>query len=152
MRFFWIFSLAATSFWGLPEIPQLARGDAQFLASPQLLEATVSDQTILEWARFSIGQGETVRFLQPSAQSVLLNRVIGADISEIFGTLQANGAVYLINPRGVIIGENALIDTAAFLVSAFDIADSDFLEGKNLAFRGESEASVVQLLHCRQAQ
>ncbi|HEX5392903.1 MAG TPA: filamentous hemagglutinin N-terminal domain-containing protein [Rhodocyclaceae bacterium] len=36
---------------------------------------------MLNWKSFSIGLGETVRFVQPTAPSTVLNRVTGGDPS-----------------------------------------------------------------------
>ena len=54
-----------------------------------------SDKIAANWQSFSIGQGNTVTFNQPSASSVALNRVLGADVSVIQGALKANGQVFL---------------------------------------------------------
>ncbi len=68
---------------------------------------------IIDWESFSISQDERVRFQQTGVDSYVLNRVVGSESSALFGTLQSNGAVYLINPNGILIGPNALIETAA---------------------------------------
>lgn len=142
--------LGATSIWALPEELAVISGEAAIHATPQRLELTVSDRAILEWNRFSISAGETVRFIQPSAQAAVLNRVVGSNLSEIYGTLQANGAVYLINPRGIIIGETGLIDTASFLALTVDIPNAQFLNGKEiqgaplLDLRRNEPVSLVQ--------
>jgi filamentous hemagglutinin family protein len=104
-----------------------------------------SQRVILNWQSFSIGQGELTQFVQPSATSAALNRVVGDNLSEIMGTLKANGQVYLINPNGIVIGDTGVINTAGFTASTHDIADADFLKGKNLTFKGNSTASVQNL-------
>src|SRR5256885_8700362 len=58
-----------------------------------------SDRLIVNWQSFSIRPGEITQFIQPSATAAALNRVISGDPSQIFGTLRANGQVYLINPN-----------------------------------------------------
>src|SRR5579859_7187230 len=87
-----------------PENPVVVAGDVSFAAGAQLLQVTASDRAIVEWQTFSIGAAETVRFLQPSSAAAVLNRVTGTDVSTLSGTLQSNGTVYVINPRGVIVG------------------------------------------------
>ncbi|QJW85481.1 filamentous hemagglutinin N-terminal domain-containing protein [Ramlibacter terrae] len=49
---------------------------------------------VIEWQGFGIAAGEAVRFRQPDANSVALNRVVGSDPSAIFGNLSANGKVF----------------------------------------------------------
>lgn len=100
-----------------------------------------SNTVIINWNSFSIGHGETTTFLQPSASSAALNRVLGGSISSINGTLNANGQVYLINGNGIFIGNGAAINTSGFTASTLDITNSDFLKGK-LQFNGASTAGV----------
>ena len=71
---------------------------------------------------FGIGEGESVRFVQPSASSITLNRVTGGDRSGIFGNLNANGQVWLINPNGILFGQNARINVGGLLGTTRDIA------------------------------
>ena len=94
------------------------------------LNVTNSPGSIINWQGFSIGAGEVTRFVQQSASSAVLNRVVGADISSIQGQLLSNGRVFLINPAGIIIGPNAMIDTAGFIGSALNMQNADFLAGK----------------------
>ncbi len=93
----------------------------------QILQS--SPQAILNWNQFNIGLGETVRFLQPSTQAAILNRVTGLDPSLIQGTLQANGRVFLLNPNGILFGPNSIIDVGSFTASTLKMSDDDFLSG-----------------------
>lgn len=69
--------------------------------------------------------------------------MVGRDISSIQGQLLSNGRVFLINPAGIVIGPNAMIDTAGFVGSTLNMKDADFLAGK-LRFVGEGgEGSIV---------
>src|SRR5690348_7957050 len=57
-----------------------------------------SDKAIINWNTFDIGAGETTTFVQPSATSVILNRVTGGlGPSQVLGTITANGQVFLVN-------------------------------------------------------
>jgi large exoprotein involved in heme utilization and adhesion len=73
---------------------------------------------------------------------VALNRVIGGDASAIFGTLSANGHVFLINPNGVLFGRGAQVNVGGLVASTLDLADADFMAGR-YAFSGSSRASVI---------
>src|SRR4030095_15763820 len=94
---------------------------------------------------FSISNGELTRFLQPGSNSAALNGVPGGNPSSIYGSLRANGKVYLINPNGVFIGPSGRVDAGSFVASTLDTPDEEFLKGGNLTFKGGSEASVVNL-------
>lgn len=85
---------------------------------------------ILNWQSFSVGAGNAVRFDQPSASAVALNRVVGNSVSEIYGSLSANGRVMLVNQNGILMGAGAQVDTGGFIGSTLNIKDSDFLAGK----------------------
>jgi hypothetical protein len=60
------------------------------------LTVTNSPGAVINRQGFSIGAGQITRFNQGSAASAVLNRVVGADISQINGSLLSNGRVFLI--------------------------------------------------------
>ena len=84
-----------------------------------------TDQAILNWQTFNIGASASVNFIQPSASSIALNRVLGSDPSAIYGQLTANGQVFLVNPSGVLFGPGARVDVAGLVASTLAIRDAD---------------------------
>ncbi len=88
-----------------------------------------SGKAIINWKDFSIGANETVNFRQPGSNSVTLNRVVGNDPSAIFGRLNANGTVMLVNPNGVVFGKGARVDVGGLVATTANINDKDFLAG-----------------------
>ena len=102
-----------------------------------------TDRAVINWNSFSIANGELTKFVQPSSSSAVLNRVVTANPSAIYGTLQANGNVYLINPGGVLVGAGGVVNTASFVASTHDISTEEFMKGGQLNFKGNSDASVV---------
>lgn len=103
-----------------------------------------TDKAIINWQSFSIGLGQTTKFLQPSVTSAVLNRVVGGNLSSIYGTLRANGQVYLINPHGIVIGSTGVINAGSFTASTLNVSNSQFLAGGNLNFLGDSHAKIEQ--------
>jgi filamentous hemagglutinin family protein len=98
---------------------------------------------IINWQQFSINSGELTKFLVPNSSSATLNRVLSYNNpSLIYGTLQSNGIVYLVNPSGIVVGPNGRIDTAGFIGSTLDVSDDQFLKGGNLNFVGNSGAGI----------
>ncbi|MEG0884990.1 MAG: filamentous hemagglutinin N-terminal domain-containing protein, partial [Janthinobacterium sp.] len=92
----------------LPTHGQLVTGQASVAYAGKTMTVNQSSQkAVLDWSSFSIGQGHAVNFIQPSASSVALNRVLGADPSIIQGALNANGHVFLVNPNGVLFSPTA---------------------------------------------
>ncbi|MGB0373251.1 MAG: beta strand repeat-containing protein, partial [Opitutales bacterium] len=123
-----------------PTGAEIVYGRAVFDEAGGVLEIQQNGgQLIIDWQDFSIGDGETTRFVQPSVDAAALNRVISGNLSQIQGQLQANGEVYLINPNGIIFGENARVDAAAFTASTLDVDNSDFLNGGDLTFSASAE-------------
>jgi filamentous hemagglutinin family protein len=102
----------------------------------------LSNRAILNWQDFSIGAGEITRFIQPSATSAVLNRVVSANPSSLLGSLQSNGQVFLINPNGIVVGPGAQINVGSFLASTRDVSDASFLAGGSLAFSGSSAGAI----------
>ncbi len=104
-----------------------------------------SGRVIINWQDFSINAGEVTRFVQPSATAAALNRVVTANPSLLYGTLQANGRIFLINQNGILVGKGGQINTAGFTASTLGLSDAAFLAGKTLHFAGDSTASIDNL-------
>src|ERR1700752_3387897 len=95
-----------------PTGANVVRGTAAIHQAGNLLQITNSPNAILNWQQFSIGAGETTRFIQQSPASAVLNRVVGGDPSRILGMLESNGRVFLINPNGIVFGAGSRVDVA----------------------------------------
>ncbi|WP_080885985.1 hypothetical protein [Nitrospira japonica] len=123
-------SLAAA----LPSDGKVVGGHATIQhTNPNTLDIHQStDKAIINWQSFSIGGHESVRFAQPSVNSIALNRVVGVDPSVILGQLQANGRIFLINPNGILFGAGAQINVGGLLATTLQIRDEDFMAGRFL--------------------
>jgi filamentous hemagglutinin family protein len=115
--------------------PKVVSGQASFATQGKTLSVTNSDRAIINWQDFSIGNGELTRFIQPTATSAVLNRVIGNNPSAIYGALQSNGRVYLVNQNGIFMGPTATIDVNGLVASTLNITDGDFKAGR-ISFSG----------------
>ena len=89
-----------------------------------------TNKAAIDWTGFSIGQGQTVNFVQNSTNAVALNRVLGADPSLIQGALNANGHVFLLNPNGVLFSPTAQVSVGGLLASTLAMSTDDFLAGR----------------------
>jgi filamentous hemagglutinin family protein len=100
-----------------------------------------------DWQNFNIGANERVTIQQPSATSVMLARVTGGVGTEIFGQLNANGGLVLLNPYGVLIGPGAVINTANFAASTLNADPAQFMQGGALELQMQpgapQDAAVV---------
>jgi filamentous hemagglutinin family protein len=117
-------------------------GHAQQMGS--LLNVTVSQTAILNWSSFNIKSGETTTFLQPSANSVVFNEIGGANPSQIFGKLNANGTVILANANGFYFGPNSMISVGGSFIATTAPITPDFGAGSAWQFTGMPPlASIV---------
>lgn len=129
----------------LPSGGQMVAGQGQIStpANNQMVIDQASNKLAINWQSFDIAEGNRVTFNQPGTDAIALNRVLGADGSKIMGQLDANGRVFVINPNGVLFGQNAQVNVGGLVASTLDISDSDFAAG-NYQFEGNgSNASVM---------
>jgi filamentous hemagglutinin family protein len=132
----------------LPTGGQVVQGAVQFNPSAQQLNILQStDRAAVNWQSFDIGAAAKVNVVQPSAQSVLLNRVGGEAPSQIFGQLQANGQVILVNPNGMVFGKDGSVSAAGFTGSTLNISDADFMAGKERYTRSGTAAATSAIVN-----
>lgn len=114
----------------LPSGLQVISGQAQVATQGSAMTVTNTSGAILNWNTFNIGAGASVRFDQPGSSSQVLNRVVGNDPSAILGRLSSNGRVWLLNPNGVLFGENARVDVSGLVASTLRLNDDDWRAGR----------------------
>src|SRR5262245_58935911 len=134
----------------IPAANWVADGAASAVLGGSRLDITQStDRATLNWSSFDIGADGVVNFAQPDRGSVALNRVLQGSPSRIFGALQANGRVYLINQNGIVFGEGAQVDVGGLIASTLDLTPEAVKLGLTLAvtennapaFAGRRDAS-----------
>ncbi|WP_238481067.1 YDG domain-containing protein [Dyella telluris] len=96
----------------------------------------------LNWQSFNVGADQTVNFVQPGRSAVAVNRVYSNNPSEIYGHLNANGQVWLINPNGVLFGKSAQVNVGGIVASTLDTT-SDGVTGNQHSFSGPGAGRVV---------
>jgi filamentous hemagglutinin family protein len=107
--------------------------------APTMVIQQQTPKAILQWDSFNVGRDAAVRFEQPSASSVALNRVLSTDPSQILGRIQANGQIILANPNGVLFGPSSRVDVGGLVVTVHDITNDDFLNDR-WSFGGSGDA------------
>ncbi|MEI7515413.1 MAG: autotransporter-associated beta strand repeat-containing protein, partial [Betaproteobacteria bacterium] len=103
-----------------------------------------SAQAIVNWQTFNVGANATVNIAQPSSSSALLNRVLDANPSQIWGQIKANGQVFLTNPSGVYFAPGANVNVGSFTATTHSISDEDFLKG---TYRFDRKGSIGAVLN-----
>ena len=124
---------------GLPGSPAAAAptGERVILGDVQPFERegntttinTNSELSIVEYQSFDILAGELVDIKQPNAGSRFLNRVPHGDPTQVAGELRSNGIVYILNPAGVFLGDNAIVDVSGLVAAAGHLSNADFVAG-----------------------
>ncbi|MCX6907223.1 MAG: filamentous hemagglutinin N-terminal domain-containing protein, partial [Verrucomicrobia bacterium] len=140
----WTLCLSQPPLWANPEGGAVVAGGAAINpAGPGALTINQSTmRAIINWQNFSINAGEFTKFIQPSTAAATLNRVLSANPSAIYGTLQANGQIFLLNPNGIVVGPGGRIEAGSFVGSTLNITDAAFMAGGDLKFLGTSTAGI----------
>lgn len=127
----------------LPTNGNVVAGSGSISQSGNAMTVTQgSSRLAIDWQTFSIGQGASVNFVQPSTSAVALNRVLGSDVSRIQGSLTANGQVFLINPNGVLFTPTAQVNVGGLVASTLSLGNADFMAG-NYRFTGGGGSAIV---------
>ena len=101
-----------------------------------ITEGTVAGHNLFHsFQQFNIDEGQKVDFVSPSAaiENILI-RVTGGSRSQIMGTLSTSGLsnpdLFLINPKGIVFGQNAQLDIRGSFVAttanAIDFGNKGF--------------------------
>ncbi|WP_275405502.1 two-partner secretion domain-containing protein [Burkholderia territorii] len=101
-----------------------------------------TDKMVVLWSDMNVAAHETLNIAQPSKTAAMLNRVVGADPTQILGALNASGRVFVVNPNGILIGNQAKINVGSLVASSLNVSNDDFLAGR-LNFSGNTQAKVV---------
>ncbi len=110
---------------------RVTAGSATLRQNGPQTSITASNGAIINYTRFDIPAGNSVRFIEPSAHSRVLNRINSAEPSKIDGSLTSNGTVYLVNPAGVMFGAGSVINVGQLYAAAAHLSDDDFRHGVN---------------------
>lgn len=127
-----------------PQGLSVQSGSASAAVNGSQLNVTASANAVLNWQGFNIAPGETTVFQQPSASSVVWNQIHDANPSQIWGHLDANGVVVLMNPAGFYFGPHSVVNAAGLVVSTAPGAPIESGDGLFWQFNGAPpQASIV---------
>jgi filamentous hemagglutinin family protein len=140
----WVISSAAI---GQPSGGTVVFGGAT-IGTPNSTTTLIKQTTnaaIINWQSFSLNSGTSVVFDQPGAAAIALNRVLGGGVSQIDGSLSANGQVWIINANGILFGKGSQVNVAGLLATTSDIANGDFASGQyNFTSASSNPAASVE--------
>ncbi len=111
--------------------PDETLGNERSIITPNIhIQGTAADQIdggairgsnlFHSFHEFNIQEGQRVYFANPAGINNILSRVTGNNPSNILGTLGVNGSanLFLMNPNGIIFGQNARLDLGGSFVAS----------------------------------
>lgn len=129
----------------LPRGGKITGGDASILQrDAALVIEQKSQKLIADWDSFDIGRDASVTFIQPNADASALNRIHSVNPTQIFGQLNANGKIYLVNAQGIIFGRDAQVNVGSLVASTLNLSDQDYLNN-TLTFNGSNDSSIGRI-------
>ncbi|MDI9409437.1 MAG: filamentous hemagglutinin N-terminal domain-containing protein [Candidatus Pacebacteria bacterium] len=89
-----------------------------------------SNRAVIEWQSFNVASNESVNFKLPNASGATLNRIRGAGVSTISGTVTSNGSLFFVNPNGMIFDVGSKVSVNSFVATTVDLTNSNFMAGQ----------------------
>ena len=120
------FFIGLRGMYGLPEGSEPTSGGGSISVEGSTMSFTAPDGSIFNHGSFNVKTGETVKFVQPSANARVLNRISSNSASTIDGRVEANGKLYFAAPGGLIFGEGAVIQARHLQAVAGNIEGSNW--------------------------
>jgi filamentous hemagglutinin family protein len=119
--------IGALSLYGFPDGTSSVSGGGSLKTEGNEMTINAPDGSIFQHQAFNVLASETVRFVQPSANSRVLNRILSMNPSVVEGSIVANGKVFFASPGGMIFGESSAVDVGLLHVVGGNISDEGFL-------------------------
>lgn len=127
----------------LPTGGTVTSGIGSISSMGSALSVTQSSQNLFtQFDTFNVGAAASVQFLQPNSSAIAVSRIVGGEVSQIFGRLSANGQLFLLNPRGVVFGQSAQVDVGGLVASSLKLSDKDLLSGQYALSQGTGAGAV----------
>jgi len=143
-----IFALSlVSSAKAAPQGGKVVHGSGAIISAPNQTTITQgSSRLAIDWQAFNVAESEGVTFVQPNGSSIALNRDFSGSPSQLFGSINANGQVLLLNSAGILIGETASINVGSFLASDLETSIEDFSQGNfTLSDNNQTQGGIINL-------
>lgn len=118
----------ATAIWLNADAPEQTVADGRTTVT---IEQT-AQHAILAWESFNVGRDTTVHFDQTNGLRtdgtnnwIALNRIHDETPSQIFGRIEAEGSIYLLNNSGILFGRGSQVNTHSLLASSLTLFSRD---------------------------
>jgi len=90
-----------------------------------------TDRVILNWDRFNVSADSTVNFRQKTTD-IALNKIHDQNPSEILGTVNADGTIYLVNTNGIVFGEGSQVNARGLVASTMNVSFEDTFDKETI--------------------
>ncbi|MDC0626460.1 YDG domain-containing protein, partial [Methylophilaceae bacterium] len=135
-------TLADISSNELPQGADVVSGDITINSNDNVMNIDQdSQQGIIDWQTFNVGSDATVNFNQPNSSASTLNRVVTDNATQIYGNINANGQVLLVNSSGVYISENGRVETGGIVATTQEIENQEYLDNPDRIILRETDQS-----------
>jgi len=140
--------LSPVSLFAAPQGGSISGGQGNINHSSA--NATVINQAsqnmAIDWQSFNLSAQDSVRFNQPNQAATVLNRIHDQNPSQIFGSINANGRVFLMNPNGILFGHSAKVNVGALVASGMSISNEDFFN-QNYEFNNIDDQTLGYVIN-----
>jgi filamentous hemagglutinin family protein len=128
----------------LPTGGQVVAGQATVSQSGAVMNVNqTTNRAAVDWQTFNVGSAAQVNFIQPSASSVILNRVLDSNPSQIYGRINAPGQVFFTNPNGMYFAPGASVNVGSLLATTHSISNADFMAGNYYFTRNGATGWII---------
>jgi len=139
--------LAVPPVYAGPTGGQVVGGSGSINHEDQTTNINQSSQRMaINWQTYNVNSNETVNYYQPNSNAVSLNRILDQNPSQIFGNINANGQVILINPNGMVFGQSASVNVGGLVASGLDMDPQAFMNG-SMMFNAVDNTNGVVINH-----
>ncbi len=137
-------AVAAPASNALPTGGAVVSGNVNMVTSAATMNINqASSKSVINWNTYNIGSAATVNYNFANAGSSSLNRVLSNNPSEIYGKLNANGKVILVNPNGIVFGSGSSVNVGSLVATTMNIKDADYLNDRLLFTRDGSIGKIL---------
>lgn len=127
----------------LPTGATVTHGTAQVGTYGKEMVITQSTpKAVIDWNAFGIEAGERVTFSQRTSD-MTLNYVSGNATSNINGTLNAQGKIFIVNPNGIVFNSGASVNVGSLVASTLVTDPTSFYNNTNGEFVFEAAGTNV---------
>ncbi|ABK44673.1 filamentous hemagglutinin family outer membrane protein [Magnetococcus marinus MC-1] len=128
----------------LPSAATISHGSATTVVNGATMTVNQASQLLINNRQsFNIGSAAAVVYKQPSASALAVERVLGGNASQIFGSLQSNGQVFLLNPAGVVFGRGHSVNVGGIVASTASLSDQDLI-AQRYRFENPGSGTILQ--------